>query len=60
MFSPDVDDNRAPGEKRRITLHPSDVPDENVIEVTVTTVSSGTEDVRYFRLTEVEPTWRNA
>lgn len=58
LFSPDVADNRGPGEQRRIKLHPSNDPNGNVIEVTVTQVSTGAVDKRYFRLIEVAPDWR--
>lgn len=59
LFSPDVSDNRAAGEQRKIKLIPSNEPDGNVIEVTVTKVSDGTFDKKYFRLIEVSPTWKD-
>lgn len=57
MFSPDVVDNRG-GDQRRIKLHPSSDPNGNIIEVSVTQPNTAT-DKRYFRLTEVEPTWKD-
>lgn len=59
LFSPDVSDNRAAGEQRKIKLHPSPEANENIIEVTVTKVSDGSFDKKYFRLTEVSPTWKD-
>lgn len=58
LFTPTVADNRSATETRTIKLHPSDQPDGNVIEVTVTNVNTSDFDKKYFRLIEVRPDWK--